>query len=920
MRVSAVKTIKQYCIKLTHEGNEGGDMLAKNQFNKSLLAVSIITAMSFQVTAEEVEKLQVETEALKSETIEVIQVTGIRNALKEALYDKRNADSVMDSIANEDLGKFPDQNISESLQRIPGITISRNGGEGQFITVRGMGPEHNVVMLNNRILATENDGREFSFDVLATELISGIDVYKSPSASLQEGGIGSTVNLKTARPLNLDGFQAVASVKGQYDENSDEITPQLSGLVSNTFLDDRFGLLASFNYSKRQFRTERHYTDGYEARNASDFTGISDADREKLEENADENGKVHYQSYYTHDVDQSTRERIGGTLVGQWQASDDVLVTVDGLYSRLDVNSDTSGIAWWAPADAVQNLDVDENGTITDYQLSAGARPTEFVRYSRPRFAETKQVGINVDWIISDNLTAVFDASWSTATDIIAGDQSYFTGMLNNPGELTFSKRPGQLIPVYTNIGDINSKEITPSWSTLEGRNIEDTASQVTFDTVYHLAGDTAFTKILSGVSYHHRAKSRDIYKTPDSIACTYCSGGYEGFIPEDVLSGSIDDLYQWMITDGIDGIADPEEREAARQALLDNGGFGVVHRAQESGTVEENTYGAYVQANLEGYFADMSWAGNFGLRYLYTDVTSSGVSQEIISLTPDDKFGEYIPELSDPIHISEEGNYSEWLPSVNFKLNLLSDLELRLGVAKTITRPTLSNLMLTTSFNHRYSALTGYTNNSSLEPMTSWNYDSSLAWYIDDVSYLSLAYFYKELTNKWGTHTVETDIDGVTYLIDTPTNIGNGNVSGIELAFQYTFTQLPYPFDGFGVQANYTDVKETTDDSDLDNSSQSYNLVAFYENNGFEARFAYNYRDGYTESLNANRGQPRMIDDYGQLDASASYHFTDSLTVFVEAINITNEKEFIYSVHKDRLIEYTDTGARYNVGLRYKF
>lgn len=882
-------------------------------FKQSLIAASVFTALSLS------HAVAFADETIDEDDIEIIEVTGIRSAQKQALFDKRHADSIMDSIAAEDLGKFPDQNISESLQRVPGITIDRNGGEGQFITVRGMGPEHNAVMLNNRVLATENDGREFSFDVIASELVSGVDVYKSSSASLQEGGIGSTVNLKTARPLDLDGFQAVASTKAQYDDNSGETTPQFSGLISNTFLDGTVGLLGSFNYSEREFKTDRHYTDGYEAREASDFKNVSDADRKKLEDNADENGKVHYQSYYTHDVDESTRERIGGTLAAQWQANENLLVTLDGLYSKLDVDSDTTGIAWWAGADQVTGVDVDNNGTITDYTVAPGARPTEFIKFSRPRFAETKQIGLNVDWQVTDNFSAVFDASWSEATDTIAGDQSYLTAKINNPGELTFSKQPGEKIPTYTNIGDIDPANLTPGWSTLEGRNIEDVASQVTIDTVYEFEGDMLVTKILSGASFHHREKTRDVYKTPDNIACTYC-GDYTGNIPAEVWNGGLDDLYQWMITDGLDGITDPDAREASKQAIQDNGGYDVEHKPQQSGSVEEDTFGAYVQANLAGEFGDMPWSGNVGIRYLQTDVTAIGVSQEIISLTPDDDKDEYLPELTDPIKVTDEGDYDEWLPSANFKLALLDDVELRLGVGKTVTRPTLSNLMLSKNFNHRYSALTGYSNNPSLAPMVAWNYDSSLTWYIDDVSYISGAYFYKDLADKWATHTVEEVIDGVTYLIDTPTNIGDGEVKGFELAAQYTFSQLPYPFNGLGVQVNYTDVEETTDDSDLDNKSQSYNLVGFYELGDVQARIAYNYRDGYTESLNANRGQPRMIDDYGQWDASASYQLNEELSVFVEAINITNEKEYIYSVYEDRLIEYSDTGSRYSLGARYTF
>src|SRR3990170_4847664 len=154
--------------------------------------------------------------ALAAEGLEEIVVTGIRGSLSESAEMKHRSNLILDSISSEDLGKFPDSNVAESLQRIPGVSIDRSDGEGRFVTVRGFGPEFNTVLLNGRTFASDNEGREFSFDLLAAELIVGADIYKSAQASVPDGGIGATMNIKTPRPLDLGGFKAIVSGKGVY--------------------------------------------------------------------------------------------------------------------------------------------------------------------------------------------------------------------------------------------------------------------------------------------------------------------------------------------------------------------------------------------------------------------------------------------------------------------------------------------------------------------------------------------------------------------------------------------------------------------------------------------------------------------------------------------------------------------------------
>ena len=285
----------------------------------------------------------------------------------------------------EDIGKFPDQNVAESLQRISGVAIDRDGGEGQLISVRGLGPEFNAVLVNGRTMSTVSGGRAFSFDTLASELISGAEVHKTQSAKLQDGSIGATVNITTHRPLAIGEYKAVASIKNSYDTLSGSHNPTFSGLISNTFDDDKFGVLFSLAFSDKDSRSDSAQTAGYIVKNLESL----------------ENGEVQNDVFMPRNYDQivktENRERTNGSLVLQFQPNDDLLFTADALYSKYDVNYREDILAhWFEPGNIVDaTLDADRtvvklatgNNSATDYLNRLSYRPTT-----------TKAFGVNMDW------------------------------------------------------------------------------------------------------------------------------------------------------------------------------------------------------------------------------------------------------------------------------------------------------------------------------------------------------------------------------------------------------------------------------------------------------------------------------------------------------------------------------------------
>ncbi len=322
--------------------------------------------------------------------LDEIVVTGTRASLEHSLDIKRQTIGVVDSISAEDIGKLPDQNVAESLQRVPGVSIDRDQGEGRFITVRGFGPEFNTVLLNGRVLATDNPGREFSFDILPPELVSGADVYKTSSAEFQDGGIGSTVNLRTARPTDHRGFFVAGSLGGKNNSETSKTTPTGSLLASYTTPDETFGILGSLVYDKRDQRAKRAYTLGWLVnQTAGNLTGV-----------AVDGGTGQ-------SVDTSSRERVGGTIALDWHLNDNLMLTVDGLYSKYKVDSTTNSIGYFSdPADII-SATADSNGTVSHYvRGKLGDLHTDIsVGGLAPRDAQTYQIGTNLKWTPGERTT-----------------------------------------------------------------------------------------------------------------------------------------------------------------------------------------------------------------------------------------------------------------------------------------------------------------------------------------------------------------------------------------------------------------------------------------------------------------------------------------------------------------------------------
>jgi len=875
----------------------------------------------------------INTQTLEDET-EVIIVSGIRSSLINSRAIKQSANNVVDAISAEDIGKFPDQNVAESLQRIAGVSIDRVGGEGQLITVRGMGPEFNSVLFNNRTLATTSGGRAFSFDIFASELISGAEVHKTQSAALQEGAIGATVNITSLSPFDIPGFKAVGSAKAQYDQMTGKAKPHFSGLISNTFDDDKFGALFSFSASARESRYDQANTAYY--RKTDQVTGY-------------EGTQLYLPRNYDQIAKTEERDRTGGTLVLQYKPTDNITLTADALYTKYDVKYREDVLAHWFTDNNVSNLSIDENNTVEKIDV-IGHATDSLVRQSDSS-NELAAFGFNVDWEVNDRFTIEADISYSEAES--DPKKGYSDTVAGKSGDYSYDRSSGDLIPTMTFEAFKEGDQLYGSWANLQGTRIKDEVLEAKFDANYIIEAGP-LVEIGFGALVSERTLGSTWAETPYPLPWIYGDNSTKIYLPSSMFTNydsdgflsagsgnptqswptyNSDDLLNWYATDeAINQLDDPE---AARK-LYANGGHTIVD-SNDAYEVTEEIKAIYADFNFEGELSDMVWAVTAGARYVETTSTSKGQQiwlEDLVPVVPvDPTKGPEVraKQSTDYQPINVQNTYKDFLPTVNAKFEITEDIIARVAYSKSLTRPQLDDLSPNTNYSGGVvNDLTGSGGNPYLAPYKSKNFDISLEWYYEEGSYASIASFSKDVDG----YVTETDpIEKVIvpsgtydYRITRQNNTDSTKINGFEISVQHMFTSLPAPFDGLGVIANmtFTDSESAADDQGqklpLIGLGNSQNLIIFYEKDALQLRIAYNNRDRFMQARPGSNRDAHYVDDYSQIDVSASYDINESFTLFFEGINVTNELTINNAEFKNQTLTVTETGPRYAVGARVSF
>jgi len=734
-----------------------------------------------------------------------IIATGIRSSLKQSLDVKRDGDQVVDAITAEDVGKFPDNNIAESLQRITGVAIDRDGGEGQFITVRGLGPQFNLVTLNGRTLATDNAGREFSFDTISSDIISRAEVFKTATPNLQSGGIGANVNIVTARPLDRPGTHLAVSAAGIYDTLRDEISPDLTGVGSWTNEEGTFGALLGVSYSDRSSQVDSVFTNGFALRQGDltvdaspNATGLTDAAFGELPEGA----RLQQQVVIDRDTQDRERLTLNGTL--QFEPTDDFRVSVDGLWSQFDISSfQTQFSGFFGPP--FINPVVDANGTVTSFSRpgidfqdanpaiagQVGLSQNDNVITSRNREAESYLFGSNAEWDVSDQLTLNGDISFSEATRegtnpfVVLGALAPVSPLISLPDDAEISTLENIVGAQDTSIQrlhfvNVNRTEVSDEIFELKGGgdwNIDQGILQ----------------KISFGGSYSDREKGQTVFDnfSPTqgaAIFCAFCGytvdfddailsnvdlgsflSGVDGSnrIPTQFLASTFEQAFGALNSDA--AIADPNR--SGRPADVDNTDasiagtdanliarrnasnsiFGFFEPDENPGAgfnVDEEIVSAFVNTTWGGDLGDIPWSANLGFRWAQTNTTSSGQDVPVTEFRESPNDTQLDPQFGAPTDVEVSNSYSNFLPSFNLKLETSDSTVARFAVSQTVTRPTLTSLGVNNFFGGRSNAPTSGGGNPNLEAFESTNFDIAFEWYIDDISFFGVTGFHKRFSN----------------------------------------------------------------------------------------------------------------------------------------------------------------------------
>ncbi|MBU2871600.1 TonB-dependent receptor [Colwellia sp. E2M01] len=918
------------------------------KFTRTALSTAILLASASPLTA-------LQAQEASADDVEVIEVTGILSSLTKSASMKREGTGVVDAISAEDIGKFPDSNLAESLQRITGVSIDRANNEGNQVTVRGFGPSFNLVTLNGRqmpnssALLSDGISRSFNFADIGADSVSAVEVFKTGKADIYSGGIGATIDIHTAKPFQYDGFKAIVSAKAVADTSVDTgraVTPEFSGMISNNFFDDTFGVLLSLSLAERDSHTDRVGTSGQWS---TGYPGQVDIDKSAI--NTANNPDLNTWGVPTVDLDSSntSRERQNGQLVLQWAPTDSLIASVDYTMSRLDIESKMNRTSFWF--DNIETGTADENGTIIN-----PTRQNDELNFWAWEYAyktENDSLGINLEWLATDTLSFTLDAHDSTSHA--------------NPGALPAErianlKNPfGDAAPVHIAAdfsGDMPSVSYDDSAlaggafdkSNIEGDLYQERGYEIENNIQQILLAGTWENENDSILRTVHFGASNTVYKvdTKNIYGANFGLGNGALDISELDLTFSPGDI----------GYEQRSHYSAAQFLDLVEEQNLLTEKGISTNGIEEDTTALYVSVDLETEISDMPFKASLGLRYEDTSVTSYSVEN------PVEGFNWITPlEMSkvrseNEISSTLSGDYSNTLPSINLSLDITDDLVARFSYSTTIARSDIDAMFPATSLDEHYSGgpFRASQGNPSLLPYESDNLDLSLEWYYAEGSYVSAGYFTKDVENYIGTGQENRAINGpdgaltdpsinprgvcpsgsvlvpnpdcisqagdpiITWEVTTPINQGDTSVDGFELNIQHMFGES-----GFGSIANYTIVNTDNeyDPYSLDSQlavtglSDSANLVAFYENYGFSARIAYNWRDDF---LLKSTISPVFTEEYSQIDMSISYDINENLSIFADGINITDEATRRHGRFSNQLIDFEQYGARYTVGVRAKF
>lgn len=723
-----------------------------------------------------------------SSNIEEVVVTGIRSSLTTSMNLKRDAQGVVDGIVAEDIGKFPDTNLAESLQRISGVSIDRSIGEGSKVTVRGVGPDFNLVLLNGRQMpgaTIEDTGasnhRSFDFANLASEAIAAVEVFKTSRAASSTGGIGATINIKTTRPLEAPGLRTSFGVKGVYDQSSqnlpnalkgDTLTPEISGIFSDTFADNKFGVAISASFQKRDLGfNQAAVGNGWrpfagDENNWGTIPQPGAPGSQNITNRPDPTDTYSVPQNLGYSVNGIERKRTNGQLTLQFAPTEALTTTLDYTYSENKVATLRNELSVWFNFGPSTSSWTD--GPVAGPQIySEIINPaTSDLSMGGAKFAtknENNSVGFNVAWRPNDSLRLELDLHDSTAkagsdspygSNAVLGVAGFYRGTTTADFTQDF---PVMSVELPAGQTGIDAAQMQVTGSSFRNSYMKSEVKQAQLRGDFEFAERSRLDFGLASTEVDNRSAFANVQSDTwggASNPAAYADSDWRADTVRhyfDNISGSgnpnlFNNFFTW-------------DFETVRQEAADSTGRPDLYAASDTFTtdrrVTEKSKSAYVQYSV-GFDPGLPMHAAVGVRYEKTDVTSSALVPTAIGINWVAN-NEFSVIFGAPDFTTLKGSYNYVLPSVDFDVEVAKNMKVRASYGESIGRPGWGDIQGGQTLNQlaRINGGTGQQGNPGLKPLESKNFDLSFEWYYGDASYLSVGYFRKNIDNYIGVTTI---------------------------------------------------------------------------------------------------------------------------------------------------------------------
>lgn len=917
--------------------------LASSASAIAMLAVAFTPQIAAAQTAPEAPATQDD-----ATQVDEIVVTGFRSSLQQALNIKRNEAGAVDAILAEDMADFPDQNLAEAIQRLPGVTIDRVNGQGTTISVRGLGSDFTRTRINGLEAQAANGGnrnRSFDFSMFASELFNSIKVRKTQSAEIEEGSLGATVDLQTGRPLdfNESGFRSALSAQASYNDLSETTIPRLAGLLSWSNEDQTFGALISVAYSERAPVLGSFNTTRWQQGNPNPTPPVPPAVRPPAfpygvgqnfggcipcttTAQRDAVLSAFYPRIPRYTLGETFEDRLGMTAALQWRPSERTEVDLDLLWSRFNSETESPNIEAWSFSRAAVNQVV-----VRDYEIDASRNAFSYGVFDNMIVAAENgfsrnesnfyQASLNARHDFTDRLHGTLKLGVNRSEARTPLNVAYrFETAANNT--FTYDARENNRQPLLDYGFDVTSGSrftLVNATRSNGGGNFENNvaAGALTYDWT-----DSVSFKF--GGEYRTYA-----FETFGLARAITTPTGADRIVGVDRVGRVVDIAGYVDAPSGTDLRFIVPDIDALARTLSIYDNPLVANRSERE--VDETDQGLFVQTDFNTMMGGWTVRGNVGVRYARTEVEAKGWRTATAGTPPVATFA----------YLTANNDYEDVLPSFNLAFEPREDLVLRLGAAKVMSRPTLGDL--TPGGSVAPTTRTVSFGNPQLDPFRATNYDASVEWYFQNEGLLAVAVFYKNIDSfivvrpreaVWNTLGLPdellqgaarpTDLFQVTERL----NGEGGSLQGIELQYQQPFTFLPGLWSNFGFVGNITYVDSEVnygagigDNRLLGQSKNTLNATLYYEDGPFQARVSAAHRSQYLSAFPGGNGNSEEgVNDTTNIDFSTSYDFTDSMTVSLEGINLTDEYIDRYADITDRVSDYRHTGREVAIGLRWKY